>query len=154
MDEVIPPNINRFGQNDHRRITPGAKSRQSKHPRLQFVLLKTTPLLIDPFLLTIDSLFLQNLLCQKQFPMRLITSSTATAVPLPLRGEGLSAVQLERDLQYRAMRQRFARRDSEGALPFAERYKIEECGAVPAPHSSVNSSLLTPHSSLSFSLSF
>ena len=92
MDEVIPPNFDRFGQNDHRRITPGAKSRQSKQARLQFVLSKTTPLLIDPFLLTIDTLFSQNLFCQKQFPLRLITSSPANAIPLPLRGEGLNAL--------------------------------------------------------------
>ena len=53
-----------------------------------------------------------------------------------------------------AARQRFARSDSEGALPFAERREIEEYRAGTASHSSVNSSLLTPHSSLSFSLSF
>ena len=117
VDEVIPPDFNRFGQNDHRRITPGAKSRQSKQARLQFVLSKTTPLLIDPFLLTIDSLFSQNLLCQKQFPLRLITSSTATAVPLLLQGEGLSALERGQDLQCPATRQRFARRFSEVSRP-------------------------------------
>ena len=81
------------------------------------------------------------------------TSSTADAVPLPLIGEGLSTVEWERDFQYRATQQRFARRDMEGALPFAERRKIEECSAGTASHSSVNSSLLTPHSTLHSPLS-
>ena len=46
-----------------------------------------------------------------------ITSSTATAVPLLLQGEGLNALKEEQDLQCPATRQRFARRFSEVSRP-------------------------------------
>ena len=49
-----------------------------------------------------------------------LTSSTATAVPLPLIGEGLSAVEVGRDLQYRARHFQNRGERSVSALPLRE----------------------------------
>ena len=119
MDEVIPPNVNRFGQSNHRKNKPGASrgagectlSVGSRCPRLESVRreypLQPTPRCREAAGIRFRGgvglrpagLMLRQRDLQQQAHLSIQNSSTAAAVPLLLQGEGLNALEEKQDLR-------------------------------------------------------